>query len=129
MKGRLARRALRMPLNLWMLVIPPTTWALHFIFCYGYAAVQCAKHGSIAPAGNVRFAIGTATIIALLLVLASGYVAWVQRHVEGDPPPFHDSTDEDRQRFLATAKLLLAGLSFIAIVFTSLPAFMFGDCR
>ena len=31
-------------------------------------------------------------------------------------------------RFIAVATLLLAGLSFVAIVFTSLPAFVFGDC-
>jgi hypothetical protein len=129
MKSALVRRALRTPLNLWMLVIPPTTWALHFLFSYVYAAVHCAKRGPASSLGGVPIAVGIATVIALAIVSISAYVAWIQRHAGGDPPPFHDSTDEDRQRFLATAKLLLAALSFIAIVFTSLPAFMFGDCR
>ncbi len=129
MNSGLRQRALQMTLNLWTLVIPPTVWALHFLFSYVYAAIRCAKSGPAEVIDDVRLAIGIATVVALAIVSVSAYMAWVHRHVEGDPPPFQDSTDEDRQRFLATAKLLLAGLSFIAIVFTAIPAFMFGDCR
>jgi hypothetical protein len=129
MSGKLLARAQGLVANLWTLVVPPTTWALHFLFCYVYAAVRCAKSGRLEVIGDVRMAIGIATVVALGVVVASGYVAWAHSQIEGDPPPYQDSTPEDRVRFLATAKLLLAGLSFIAIVFTALPAFMFEDCK
>ena len=125
----LRAHALRMGSSLWALVAPPTVWALHFLFSYVYAAIHCAKAGRLEGIGDVRAAIGAATVIALLIVVACGYVAWAQARVEGDPPPHQESTDVDRLRFLAVATLLLAGLSFVAIVFTALPAFMFGDCR
>jgi len=125
----LRRRVLEYTLTLWSLIVAPTAWAAHFLFSYVYAAVRCAKGGRDSAIGDVRLVVAIATVVALAIVLASAYVAWVHRRVEGDEPPFHDSTDEDRQRFLATSKLLLAGLSFIAIVFTAVPAFTFGDCR
>jgi hypothetical protein len=117
-------RALRV--TLWTLIVPPTLWAAHFLFSYLWAAVLCAKTGSFAryPAA---FAIGTA--LALVLILASGTVAWVQGRGPGDPPPHDDGTDVDRLRFLAKSTLLLAGLSFIGVVFTALPVLMIGDCR
>jgi hypothetical protein len=115
--------------NLWMLIVPPTVWALHFLFCYVYAAIRCAKDGRLAPLDDVRVVIGAATVVALLVVLLVARVAWAQMRVDGDPPPHDESTLEDRHRFLATAKLLLAGLSFVAIVYTAIPAFIFADCR
>jgi nitrate reductase NapE component len=127
--GRLRSRAQRLRQTLWALVIAPTVWALHFLFCYVYAAIRCAKGGRTELLGDVRLAVAIATIIALATVVASGFVAWAQSLTEGDPPPHQESTDEDRLRFLAVATLLLAGLSFIAIVFTAIPAFIFEDCR
>jgi hypothetical protein len=114
--------------SLWTLIAPPTTWALHFLFCYVYAAIYCAKGGRLEVIGHVRAAIALATVVAILVILLCGYVAWTQSRIEGDSPPHQQGADEDRLRFLAVATLLLAGLSFIAIVFTTLPAFIFGDC-
>jgi hypothetical protein len=115
--------------NLWTLIVPPTVWALHFLFCYIYAAIRCAKAGPLAPLADVRVLIMAATSLALLIVSTSAYVAWAQMGIEGDPPPHEESTSEDRHRFLATAKLLLAGLSFVAIVYTAIPAFIFANCQ
>ena len=126
---KLLTRAQRLRQTLWALVIAPTVWALHFLFSYVYASIHCAKAGRLASLGDVRAAITVATILALLLVVGTGYVAWAQSLVEGDPPPHQESTDEDRLRFLAVATLLLAGLSFVAIFFTAIPAFTFRDCR
>jgi hypothetical protein len=122
-----SRRRLRE--TLWALIASPTVWALHFLFCYVYAAVHCAKSGRATVLDDVRIAIGIATLIALALVALSGFVAWSLSRIEGDPPPHQDSTDEDRVRFLAVATLMLAGLSFVAIVFTAIPAFIFETCR
>ena len=129
MIGTLYRRAQQMRSTLWALILPPTVWAAHFLFCYIYAAVRCAKGGPGVVIGDVRIAIAVATVLSLLVVLASGYVAWAKSRIEGDPPPHEESTDEDRVRFLAVSTLLLSALSFVAIVFTALPAFVFGDCR
>jgi hypothetical protein len=127
--GRLRSRAQRLKQTLWVLVIAPTAWALHFLFCYVYAAVRCAKGGRAELLGDVRLGVAIATLVALAIVVAAGFVAWAKSLTEGDPPPYQDSTDEDRLRFIAVAALLLAGLSFIAIIFTAIPAFVFEDCR
>lgn len=126
---KLHKLAQRLKSSLWMLVVPPTVWALHFLFSYVYGAVRCAKSGSAEVIVDIRTGIAVATVVALLLVVAFGYIAWAQSRVQGDLPPYQDSTDEDRLRFLAVSTLLLAGLSFVAILFTALPAFVFEDCR
>jgi hypothetical protein len=126
---KLRERAQGLKQTLWALIAPPIVWALHFLFAYVYAAIRCAKGGPLESLGGVRIAIGAATVLALLLIAASGYIAWAQSRIEGDPPPHQESTDEDRLRFLATATLLLAGLSFAAVVFTAIPVLVFPDCR
>jgi hypothetical protein len=122
-------RAQGLEQTLWAMVVAPSAWALHFLFCYLYTAVRCAKAGRAAEIADIRVEIVVATLLALAVAVASGFVAWAQSSLEGDPPPHQESTDEDRLRFLAKATLLLSGLSFIAILFTALPAFMLGDCR
>jgi nitrate reductase NapE component len=121
-------RAQALQSTLWAMVVPPTAWAVHFLFCYIYAAVRCAKSGPVEVIGDVRIGIAIATVVALALIGISGFVAWAQSRIEGDPPPHQESTDEDRTRFLAVATLLLAGLSFVATLFTAIPAFIFEDC-
>jgi len=127
--SRLYRRVQRWNPNLWALALPPTVWALHFLLCYGVAAVRCAKSVPLDSIDDVRGFIAAATAVALLLVLGSGYVAWAQSRIPGDPPPHQDSSDEDRSRFVAVSTLLLAALSAVAIIFTALPAIVFRDCR
>jgi hypothetical protein len=122
-------RAQQRASNLWALIAPPTIWALHFLFCYVYAAIRCAKDGALQPLDDVRVVVAIATLVALVPVLMSGYVAWAQARLEGGTPPHDESTRDDRHRFLGAAKLLLAGLSLVAIVYTAIPAFMFPDCR
>jgi len=125
----LLERARRYRYSLWTLVVPPSIWAAHFLFCYVFAAIHCARAGRLASVGAIRAEICGATVIALGLVGICAFVAWAQSSGEGDPPPHHESTEEDRVRFLGVAGLLLAGLSAIAIVFTALPAALIGDCR
>jgi hypothetical protein len=129
MRRALHHRARWRESNLWALIVPPTVWAVHFLFCYVYAAIRCAKGGPLQTLDDARLAIGAATAVALLVVAASAYVAGAQMGVATDPPPHDESTTADRHRFLATAKMLLAALSFVAIVFTAMPAFIFANCR
>jgi hypothetical protein len=129
MKDDLRRRIEERWWSLWRMIGTPVVWSLHFLFCYVYAAVRCAKGGPLQPLGEVRLVIAGVTLLALLIVGTSGYRAWRQTRIEGDPPLHDESTIEDRHRFLAMAELLLAGLSFVAIFYTAIPAFIFPDCR
>ena len=112
--------------TLWTLIVPPGVWAVHFLFCYLWVAVSCAKLGAF-PRFPTAFVIGTAA--ALLIILGSGWIAWIQSRTPGDDPPHEQGTDIDRTRFLATATLLLAGLSAVGVLFTAAPALMLTDCR
>lgn len=123
---RFVDRVRKLDVSLWTLIVPPTVWAAHFLFSYLWAALRCAKIGSFARFPTL-YALGT--VAALLVVVAAGIVAWIQSRVPGDDPPHESGTDVDRLRFLATATLLLAGLSFVAVVFTALPVVFLKDCR
>lgn len=122
----LRARILELRVTLWTLIVPPTVWAVHFLFCYLWVAISCAKMGGF-PRFPTAFVAGTAAAIAV--ILASGAIAWVQARRPGDPPPHDQSTDTDRTRFLAVATLLLAALSAVGVAFTAAPALMLTDCR
>jgi hypothetical protein len=126
MIARLHRRIRGLRVTLWTLIVPPTVWAVHFLFSYLWAAVRCAKLGRFAESPAV-FWVGTG--VALVAILASGWVAWVQARTPGGHPPHESGTDVDRLRFLAYATMLLAGLSVIGVVFTALPVLFLRDCR
>lgn len=126
MKRGLGHRVRQLKVTLWTLIVPPTLWAAHFLFSYLWASVQCAKAGSFARYPGVFWG---ATALILMLILASGTVAWIQSRSPGDPPPHEQGTDSDRLRFLATSTLLLAALSFVGTVFTALPVIVIEDCR
>jgi hypothetical protein len=122
----LRARILALRVTLWTLIVPPTVWAVHFLFCYLWVSVSCAKLGQF-PRFTTAFVIGTGA--ALAIIVAAGAIAWVQSRTPGDPPPHDEGTDIDRLRFIAKSTLLLAGLSFVAVVFTAAPALMLTDCR
>lgn len=115
----------RLRVTLWTLIVPPALWAAHFLFSYLWAAVSCAKVGEFARF-PVTFATGT--LLALALIAASGWIAWVQSRTPGDDPPHEQGTDIDRLRFLALATFMLAGLSFVGVIFTALPVLFLKDC-
>ena len=58
--------------TLWTLILPPTIWAVHFMFCYLWVAVTCAKSPTPGTALN-GFPLATliATIVALLGIVAA----------------------------------------------------------
>lgn len=126
MKNERPRLHERLKVTLWTLIVPPTAWAVHFLFSYLWAAISCAKVGEFATFPTL-FVIGT--VIALAVIVFSGWIAWQQSRVPGDAPPHQDSTDVDRLRFIAVSTMLLAGLSFVAVLYTALPVVFLGDCR
>ncbi len=126
MTRRLKHRIRRLDVSLWTLIVPPTVWAGHFLFSYLWAALNCAKVGQFATFPTL-FAVGT--VIALLIILAAGAIAWVQSRTPGGDPPHESGTRIDRLRFIAVSTLLLAGLSFVGVIFTAMPVVFLTDCR
>ncbi|MDF2639480.1 MAG: hypothetical protein K0R64_2464 [Novosphingobium lindaniclasticum] len=116
----------RLDVTLWTLIIPPTVWAGHFLFSYLWAAISCAKEGAFAKFPTLFVA---GTVLALAIILLSGWIAHRQTGMRGDSPPHDEGTEIDRLRFLAKSTLLLAGLSFVGVLFTALPVVFIGDCR
>ena len=117
--------------SIWLLVISPTIWSVHFLASYLTAAIWCAKFSQgNTGLGSVRIAIGVYTLIALLGIAS---VAWIgyRRHdsraVDNHVP--HDAdTEEDRHGFLGFATLLLSALSAVATIFVALAALFIGSC-
>lgn len=118
--------------SLWALTVPPSIWAVHFLLCYGSAAVWCAKIGQASASISwIRTAIAVYTAIALAGIAVSA-VGGYRRHGPGRglETTGHDfDSPEGRHRFLGFATLLLAGLSGVATIFTALPAVFIDTCR
>lgn len=116
--------------NLWLLIVSPTIWAVHFMLSYITAAIWCAKFaprdGSLGP---VRWAIVVYTLVALIGIGLNGR-SGLRRHRRGTESPPHDyDTPGDRHGFLGFAAVLLSALSAVAVLFASLVAIFFKDCR
>ncbi|WP_294393951.1 hypothetical protein [uncultured Sphingomonas sp.] len=126
MMSGIHERVRSLTVTLWTLIVPPTTWAAHFLFSYLWAAVRCAKLGSFATEPGLFWG-GTA--VAVAVILAAGWMAWVQSRTPGSHPPHEEGTEVDRLRFLAYSTLLLAGLSLIGVAFTAMPVLFITDCR
>ncbi|MDB5370350.1 MAG: conserved rane protein of unknown function [Roseomonas sp.] len=131
---------LRERADLWTLLMPPTVWALHFLYCYVVAAIHCAKLGGIsltepnagqsfAPLGEVRLLVAAGTLVAWALIVIGARQAWRHWGSSLEDLPHDAATPEDRQSFLGFATLLLSGLSFVSVLFIALPAFLIQDCR
>lgn len=116
--------------SLWTLFTAPTIWAGHFLFSYVAAALFCAKR-DLVPLGfsAVRAGIGVATVIALVLIVASAWLAWRQWGFGTNEPPHDDPSHHDRSRFQGFATLLLCALSFVAVVFTAMPVMVIAECN
>ena len=118
--------------SIWWMTLGPWIWALHFLACYAGAAVYCAKWRPAADAalGPVQVYVLAVTVPALAGIALSGAWAWQRGGLAGDTQPPHDAdTTEDRGRFLGLSTLLLSGLSFVATVYTALPALLAASCR
>jgi Kef-type K+ transport system membrane component KefB len=115
--------------SLWTLFTAPVVWALHFLACYVGAAIFCEKPGFLgADFDNLRIGIGVVTLLSLSLIAVSAMLAWRQWGFGTADPPHDDPTRRDRLHFQGYATLLLSGLSFVAVIFTALPALFITDC-
>lgn len=115
--------------SLWTLFTAPAVWALHFLACYVAAAIFCEKPGFLgADFLTLRAAIAGLTLLSLAVIVVAAVLAWRQWGFGSGDPPHDDPTRRDRLLFQGYATLLLSGLSFIAVIFTALPALFITDC-
>lgn len=116
--------------NLITLISAPTIWAVHFLASYLVASVDCAPNEAIfEEIAFARWLILGLTVVALGLIgliFSRSYSEW---RGHGSGTVNDQDTELARESFLEFSTILLAGLSFIAVVFVALPAYFNVDCR
>jgi hypothetical protein len=117
--------------DLWRVIAAPIIWALHFLFCYMFAAIYCEKSGRDAALGDVRAAIAIGTVVALAGIgLATRHLWDVRgRSLTDDDFEYDHNTPEERHRFLSHVALMLCALSAIAVLYVAIPVFYLSTCR
>lgn len=117
--------------NLWTLITPPTVWALHFLISYVLAAYACAPNMRVFETiGGMRVVIAIVTVLALGLIALVFRRAYREWRADGGGGFHHEKDSEaGRERFLEFSTVLLAALSFVAVLFVALPVLINVDCR
>jgi hypothetical protein len=115
--------------TLWTLFTGPVVWALHFLACYSAAAVYCAKASQVSFSfGTLRLSLFAMTAVALAAILVAAWLSWRQWGFGSGDPPHDAPTRQDRLLFQGFATLLLSGLSFVAVIFVSVPLLFIEVC-
>jgi hypothetical protein len=117
--------------DLWRVIAAPIIWALHFLFCYVYGAIYCAKVGRSASLDHPTLVVIAATIVAL------GGIGWSTQHIwrvrarslTDNDFEFEHNTPEERHRFLSHVALMLCVLSAIAVLYVTIPMLYLSTCR
>jgi len=117
--------------DLWRVIAAPIVWALHFLFCYVYAAIYCEKLGRSASLAQPTAVIVGATLLALSLIALSTHHLWRVRgrSLTDDDFEFEHNTPEERHRFLSHVALMLCVLSAVAVLYVTIPMLYLSTCR
>lgn len=117
--------------DLWRVIAAPIVWAVHFLFCYVFAAVYCEKLGRDAPLDFATWVIVGATIVALALIGLSTLHLWRVRgrSLTDDDFEYEHNTPEERHRFLSHVALMLCVLSAVAVLYVAIPMLYLTSCR
>jgi len=116
--------------SLWTLFTAPVVWALHFLVCYIAVAIYCEKAMQVDFSFNtVRIGLGVVTVLALAMIALSTYLAWRQWGFGTGDPPHDEPTRSSRRLFQGFATLLLSGLSFIAVIYMTIPLMFIAECQ
>jgi len=117
--------------DLWRVIAAPVVWALHFLFCYVYAAIYCEKMGRDASLGGPTVVIIGATVVALVLIGLSTLHLWQVRgrSLTDNDFEFEHNTPEERHRFLSHVALMLCVLSAVAVLYVAIPMLYLSSCR
>ena len=117
--------------DLWRVIVSPIVWAVHFLFCYVYGAVYCAKAGRDASLAGPTVIIIGATVVALVLIGLSTLHLWKVRgrSLTDDDFEYEHNTPEERHRFLSHVALMLCVLSAVAVLYVAIPLLYLTSCR
>ncbi len=111
---------------LWVPVVAPAIWSLHFMLSYIAAALWC---GRFSFRGFALGTVVTVVTVASLAGIAAFFHHGLKRHRYGLPARSHDDdTPEDRDQFVAFTTMLLAGMSFVAVAFEALAISVVQRC-
>ena len=112
--------------RLWIPIVAPSIWALHFMLCYATIVAAC---GRFAGGSSALPALIAAYTIAAMAAIGALFVHGWRRHRWQLPTDTHDDdTPEDRRHFMAWTTMLLAGLSLLGTGFVALAAVLVGGC-
>lgn len=117
--------------SLWLITFAGSIWAVYFVVCYGATAGVCAKlAGDAAAIVTLRLALGGFTLLALAGIAFVAWRSWVQWDFLDDWNHEHDLAEkEDRHEFLGHASFLLSIISFIGVIYVSLPVLFLETCQ
>ncbi len=117
--------------DLWQVIFAPIVWAGHFLFCYVYGAVYCAKSSRDASLEGPTLVIVGATVLALVLIGLSTLRLWRVRgrSLTDNDFEFEHNTAEELHRFLSHVALMLCVLSAIAVLYVAIPMLYLTSCR
>jgi hypothetical protein len=112
-------------------IAAPVVWALHFLFCYVFAAIYCEKAGRAASLDSPTLVVVIATAVALGLIGWSTLSLWRVRgrSLTDNDFEFEHNTPEERHRFLSHVALMLCVLSAVAVLYVTIPMLYLGTCR
>jgi len=116
--------------SLWMLVVSPAVWALHFLAAYITGALWCGMvAGPFGSLMTARIAIAAYTVVALVIIVSVGTIGFRRHRFAGGEPPHDEDTPEDRHRFMGYATFLLSGISAIGVVYAAMAVVFLEGCQ
>jgi hypothetical protein len=108
-------------LALWTGILAgPTVWLFSFEANFALAPWACDFAN--------KLALFLVTIVALILVAGSGWLAWREWNAVGKIWPGEEGGALGRERVMAGCGLLMSAMFFIVIVAQAVPNVMLGAC-
>jgi hypothetical protein len=111
---------------------PMTAWALHFIAIYSLVGLACERGWTLHAIAGMNILVWQ---LALLCVVTLALLAWLalravrasKLDAAGTSPARQDVAVK-RRRFVARVTLALCLLAAVAVLFTTIPAFLVPTC-
>lgn len=114
--------------RLWWIATAPSLWALHFLTCYVTVAIWCEKVPSDEPTNGLWWLIGMYSVVAMFGIAIVGWLSFKSFRQEDPPLPYDFDDPDDRTNFLGFTAFLLALLSGVATLFTTLVFVLVRSC-
>jgi hypothetical protein len=116
--------------SLWMLVVSPTVWAVHFLAAYITGAIWCGMvAGPFGSLMTARIAIAAYTVVALVIIGVVGMIGFRRHRLAEGEPPHDEDTPDDRHRFMGYATFLLSGISAIGVIYAGMTVLFLEGCQ